>query len=291
MAGARERARRSTTYRRSDGSVIEVEVHLPADAQSAVMFENGLGMAHECWDWVSSSLPGGVAYVRYNRPGYGVSRSASPPTLDEHISLLSELRSEYVSSLPVTLVGHSLGGYLAAAYAASCGADDSIERVVLVDATNIDSLHAARDLDFYPWVRQSLIMEAVWSAIGLAALAPVRDAPGFRPEIEKSLQDFSVQPGTWLTSFREFCAAAKYPSLQPLNLPLDVVSAHNNLRAADHDADQLGLLKLSDRSRHHIIGDAEHLSVLSIPAHARHVSQIIMGDRQAVLDASEIGER
>ncbi|MEU7061009.1 alpha/beta hydrolase [Streptomyces sp. NPDC046197] len=277
----RERARRYQIHERPDGSLIEVDIHIPHDARRVALLDNGLGMSHEYWDWVCGALPADMGYVRFNRPGYGLSTLSTRYGLERHFALLQELREAYVPSLPLVLAGHSLGGYLVAAYASlHPGAVKGVSAVVMVDATEVRMLRASRRTDVDRWSRQSMVMEQVYALAGLSAFRPALNVnKTYRPDINRSLTAFLAHPRAWATSYREYRDAMTYPELTALDAPLTVITAENNHgdNAAHHGV-QARLATLSKRSRHLFVDGSDHESLLSVQPHAEQVAEVIAGE-------------
>lgn len=279
--GNRARARRYSTHERPDGSLVEVDISIPRHARRVVLLDNGLGMSHEYWDWVCGTLPEDMGYVRFNRPGYGLSTQTTQYGLERHFALLQELRETYVSNLPLVLAGHSLGGYLVAAYASlHPDATKGVSSVVMIDATEVRMLRHSRRTDVDRWSRQSMLMEQVYAVAGLSALRPALNVnKTYRPEINRSLTAFLAHPRAWATSYREYRDAMTYPELTALDSPLTVITAENNHGDnAAHHAVQARLATLSKRSRHHFIDGSDHESLLSVQQHAEQVAELIAAE-------------
>ncbi|MFD8549891.1 alpha/beta fold hydrolase [Streptomyces sp. NPDC059649] len=281
FTGKRERARRYLLHERPDGSLVEVAVHIPPQARRVVLLDNGLGAPHEYWDWVCGALPADMGYVRFNRPGYGLSTPVTQYGLQRHFTLLQELRDTYIPDLPVVLAGHSLGGYFVAAYASRHpGALKGVTAVVMIDATEVTSLRHSRRTNVDRWARQSLVMEQIYAWAGLSAFRPAKNVnKQYRPEINRSYAAFMTTPRAWATARQEYRDAMTFPELTDLDCPLTVVTAEENVGDnATHHAVQARLVAISDRSRHHFIDGSDHESVLAVPAHAEQVAEVIAGE-------------
>ncbi|MGW3951221.1 alpha/beta hydrolase [Streptomyces sp. NPDC004752] len=275
--GMRRRAAAFSTLSRADDGVVEVDHRRPPDAAFGVLFFNGLGMPHEQWAWVREHLPQTAACVGYNRPGHGLSSPLPEATLEEQFQIVDELRSRYLDGLPVVLVGHSLGGYLAAAYAESRG-DAGLSHVVMVDPTVIADLHAhvGRLPDW--WTRQALLLECLWAGAGLNVLRPMTPVrEHYAEEVKESLTAYHARPRTWATAYREYMAARAYPPVEKLAVPLHVMTALKGTRSAvKHRTSQERMLELSDRSWHHVCEDADHMGVVAQEPHAKSLVELIV---------------
>jgi pimeloyl-ACP methyl ester carboxylesterase len=276
FAGARRRRAAFGTMARACGGVVEVDHRRPPDAKFGVIFFNGLGLPHEQWAWVRAHLPGSAASVCYNRPGYGLSSPLRRPGLAEQLRIVDELRDRYLAGLPLVLVGHSIGGHLAAAYAES-RRDAALSHVVLVDPTIIADLRAS--LGELPdwWTRQRLLMECLWAAVGLNVLrpmTPVRER--YADDVRDSFTAFHARPGVWATAYREYMAARFYPPIGALTVPVHVVTALKGTRSAvRHRTAQERMLELSDHAQHHVRPDADHLGVVAEEPHAKTLAELI----------------
>ncbi|MBQ0827318.1 alpha/beta fold hydrolase [Streptomyces tagetis] len=279
--GKRERARRFLLHERPDGSLVEIDVHIPPRVRRVVLLDNGMGAPQEYWDWVCGALPETMGYVRFNRPGYGLSTPDTRYGLEARFELLRELRDTYTAGLPVVLAGHSLGGYFVAAYAAlHPEAARGVTHVVMVDATEVISLRHARRTDVDRWSHQRMIMEQVFAATGLSAFRPAMNVnEQYRPEVNRSYRAFLATPRTWATAHREYRDAQTYPELTALDCPLTVVTAENNIGDNTlHAGIQARLAVISRRSRHHFVDGSDHESLLSVRRHAEEVAEVIAGE-------------
>ena len=94
------------------------------------------GMGHwtqAAWDFVAAEFEATHRIIGFDLPGFG---SSSKPklayTLDFFAGILAETIAAYAPQGRVTLVGHSLGGLVAAMYAAEC--EERVGTLVLVDS-------------------------------------------------------------------------------------------------------------------------------------------------------------
>jgi pimeloyl-ACP methyl ester carboxylesterase len=275
--GLRDRAATYATVRRPGSGLVEVDCRRPGDATLGVIFCNGLGLPHEQWAWVCAHLPDNVAYVKYNRPGYALSSRLPGASRDDQFAIVDELRDRFLGGLPVVMVGHSLGGYLAAAYAAA-RRDDALSHVVLVDATNIDELPASRGTGPELWLRQRLLLEPLWAAAGLNVLRPMSKMRDLYPEeIADRFTAFHALPSVWVNAYREYEAAHRYPPVGRVPIPLHVVTALSRLGdPAAHRESQSRLLELSEHSEHHFVEGADHVQLTANEVHAKVIADLVM---------------
>jgi pimeloyl-ACP methyl ester carboxylesterase len=274
--GLRDRAAAYTTIDRPGGGRVEVDCRRPDGATLGVVFSNGLGLPHEQWAWVCAHLPDDVAYVKYNRPGYGLSSRLPKPSRDDQFAIIDELRDEFLGGLPVVMVGHSLGGYLAVAYVAA-RRDDALSHVVVVDGTNIDDLSASRGTTEELWVRQILLMEVLWAAVGMNVLRPhstMRDY--YAAEVRERFVAFHALPSVWVTAYREYEAAHRDPPVGKVPIPLHVVTALGRIGdPTAHRESQRRLLELSEHSEHHIVEGSDHEQITANEVHAKVIANLV----------------
>ncbi|MBA4760512.1 alpha/beta hydrolase [Sphingomonas sp.] len=103
-------------------------------AQDAtVVLESGLGDGAKVWDRLRGEMPG-ISVFAYDRPGYGKTPAANAPR--DPCTIARELHERLALAQippPYVLVGHSLGGQYAYAFARLYRHE--IKGLVLVDAT------------------------------------------------------------------------------------------------------------------------------------------------------------
>jgi len=98
-----------------------VQLHtIQRGSGSPVVFLHGLGTSAHTWDACTALLAGRHSTIAVDLPGHGASPRPDDPTAYTRDAALADL-DEVLASLgePATLVGHSLGGYLALAHAAT----------------------------------------------------------------------------------------------------------------------------------------------------------------------------
>ena len=117
---------------------------LEGGSGSPIVLLHGLGGYAAEWSLVIPRLAGRHRVVVPDLPGLG--RSHLPPARLDAASVVSWLRQliEQTCNEPPTLVGHSLGGGIAARFAIEHG--DQVRRVVLVDSTSLSRQRPAPGL-------------------------------------------------------------------------------------------------------------------------------------------------
>ncbi|GAC1444273.1 MAG: alpha/beta fold hydrolase [Vulcanimicrobiaceae bacterium] len=103
------------------------------DAAPVLLCVHGMGhWTQAAWDFVAAEFAATHRVVGFDLPGFGESgKPRRAYTLDFFARVLGEVRSAYAPGLRVTLVGHSLGGLIAALDAAAHPANVAL--LVLVD--------------------------------------------------------------------------------------------------------------------------------------------------------------
>ncbi|MFD9484274.1 alpha/beta fold hydrolase [Streptomyces sp. NPDC059991] len=119
------------TFVRIDGVPHHVVV---AGSGPPVLLSAGLGMAWFDWDEVAALLAPHRTVVRFDRPGHGLSGPAvAPPTASGEAHRIAAVLDAVGVSGPVTVVGHSIAGFHAEAYARLH--PDRTAALVLVDSS------------------------------------------------------------------------------------------------------------------------------------------------------------
>ncbi len=126
---------------------------------------HGLGTSSSTWVHLLPKLDPAWNVVAPDLPGFGFSPLKNP----QDFFLLSELYDALVKFLgrtvrfPIVLLGHSLGGWLAARYAAEHG--DSLRRLILVNSAGImheETVHQARAFDLRTVQDVRRLLNALW---------------------------------------------------------------------------------------------------------------------------------
>jgi pimeloyl-ACP methyl ester carboxylesterase len=240
------------------------------DAPVAV-FEAGLASTAEHWARIEEALGRQYPVVVYSRAGYGRSVYAheGPFALDVSVRDLLDLVEHVAAGRRVVLVGHSLGGWIAALAAER--RPELFDGVVLLDASHPGELErSSRQAKSREFLTDSLVLMPASLELGLGALlAP----PGWIATLPESVRELAMaqyrDPQVWRTALREWRAAAdefdaftgELPRLAASVLVLTAaLTAHN-----DPIQEQLHgeLAAMSANSRHEVIDRADHLRVLT----------------------------
>lgn len=119
----------------------KVETITMGTGPHTVVFENGLNTQMTIWvkPGIFEALGERVQVIGYNRGGYGFSElGPEPRNMPQLISELDKVIETLSENDKVILVGHSLGGAIARAYAVRY--PEKIESLVLIEATHEDWL-------------------------------------------------------------------------------------------------------------------------------------------------------
>jgi pimeloyl-ACP methyl ester carboxylesterase len=113
--------------------------------QRHILFIHGLGSSAERWLDIPEALSLYFHTVAIDLPGFG--GSAKPTDMEYTIEAFSNIITEFMGNIGIgeqdgssnnartTLIGHSLGGYIASAIASATQNSHSVEKLVLVDSS------------------------------------------------------------------------------------------------------------------------------------------------------------
>ncbi len=254
-----------------------------------VVFENGMACPATEWGWVLRQLPEHVPYVAYDRPGTGWSPSTGGPRdAARSAADLRELLHAVSARPPFLLVGHSVGGLLIRSFAARH--PDETHGLVFVDSSHPQQLERSpRQRRTTPVVRQQ--MTTTWLR---TALTPVRgrqsrDSPfDTLPEhLVGPTRTCLEDPGMWLAARREIgrwlgsWATDAGRLTEAGTRPVSVLTAGRTSRTDPVHLDlQRDLAGLSPVSRHRLVEDATHESLVMSAEHAGEIVQALAWARE-----------
>jgi len=239
--------------------------HRPA-ARHAVLFVHGLGTSSSSWIRVIPHLPGEYAITCVDLPGYGFSRiqtGASFFTFDELVAALEQLAAT-LGPKPIVLVGHSLGGWIAAQYAVH--RPDRVKHLVLIDTAGI----------YYPGTEQQRTLFNVRTPREVRRLMKslwYRYPVLFRPFAGSVLRELERR------GIHEFLQSVKNSdflngSLHALTMPVDVVWGEND-RLISQESVEI-MRREIPQLRFHTIQRCGHVPQLERPLALASVLQSIL---------------
>lgn len=212
------------------GSGATLEAIVDGDRPVTVVFENGIAMPLEQWDYVATSVTPRARTLRYERRPASVRGRLSPRPAAVLAQDLDQLLTALALRPPYVIVGHSWGGVIARAFAHAHASQ--VAGLVFVDATHevVDSpamalvplmYRAMTVLQRVPAVRRWMLRQ----------LCPAAASDGYRTRVEQSLNN-SAQWRAALRTARAEGAGIRhslavlrqaYPDLPPI--PVHVLTA------------------------------------------------------------------
>ncbi|MCX5201611.1 alpha/beta hydrolase [Streptomyces sp. NBC_00237] len=243
----------------------------------------GLAMSWYDWEPVVPLLTPHRTVVRFDRPGHGLSGPAqAPPTAAGEAHRIAALLDALGLTAPATVVGHSIAGFHAEAFARLY--PERTEGVVLVDSSTEPRARASSA----PAVRTGATraLATALAAAGIPALlgpvarrALVRASrarrahdPAPTPLVRRTYRTTRVLRGTLLENSSYLAVAAELLALRdthplPSDLPLTVLAAydgrptHPSVHWLDRQRDLADVLA----ARFEIVAGAGHLLMLDRP--------------------------
>lgn len=249
----------------------------------SVVFENGLAAPATQWGWVQRGLGPRTPSAAYDRPGIGWSDAAARPQgPDEAADVLAETLHALGLDPPYVLVGHSIGGLLIRTFARRH--PEATGGLVFVDATHPEQfVRSPRQREALPWIRQRMTTTGLQAAFGLLRYSGRPQQMSGLPEpLGEATARIVRRPRLWRTareelaeSQRTWCSDARLP-LPATDTPVAVVTAGETVRSDPLHAEfQRELALLSTVSRHDVVEEAGHESLVLDEAHAAHVVRAV----------------
>lgn len=274
-----------------DGTQLHLDCKGPTHGHApTLLLIPGLGANSQCFHWLQRLLDDRLQVCRFDPMGKGFSPASDQPRDAETVSrqLLQALEHAGAEP-PYVLAGHSLGGTYAELFAALH--PDMVAGLVLLDSTHPDHLKDAASATGEPGlvlraVVGSLHVLAVAADLGLVNLylqafggLPDDGLPPTVAAVNQSFyrtgKDVRATATELETAPRLFAHAARVKDLG--ELPLLVVTAAQRTEQPRVWLDRhRALARLSSRSRHLILPDANHDSLLAHEQHARTVAGAIL---------------
>jgi pimeloyl-ACP methyl ester carboxylesterase len=253
-------------------------MHIDCAGEGAptVILEAGNGGISSGWAWVQHEVAQHTRVCSYDRAGLGWSEASS--TGRDGVTIARELNallSAAGEEGPYIHVGHSLGGIYGRIYAAEY--PDDIVGLVLVDASHPEQFERlpeelARQMAFYGWLMK---LAPAAERLGIVRLTNFfgRMADGLPADDYARTTAMLARTGYVRVAKAEVAAwnanTDRLASVETLgDLPLAVITAGSAPGLPDsffpvHQENQRELAGLSTRSRHEIVSEADHLSLLT----------------------------
>lgn len=271
--------------RTSSGNALCYRGTVPAEGtEPVVIFENGLSSGKEYWSWIEGELSQQFPTITYDRAGYGRSRYAGGAEyqLDTAVHDLVDLVKHVVGDRRVILIGHSLGGYLALRGAAELPAH--VAGVGLLDTSHPAQLRRSKAQAQGADMLSDLIRtypESLRFGLGWLLQAPL-----WKDQLPRTVRRLVLahyrDPRMWAATRREWRAARREwdhgdGPLPRVEVPLCVVTAE---KTAKKHAEQRELhdevASAAPRADRHIIPNADHMDLLTVPNHALRVADMLV---------------
>lgn len=269
-----------------DGRVLHLQIAGADHGGPTVVLDAGQGMFSPAFAWLQDELAKHATVVAYDRPGYGWSTPADRPvdagaTADD---LHEALTSQQLEG-PYLLVGHSLGAFYTRTFADRY--PEQTLGLVLLDPAHEEQLDRL-PADAVAEVEQADQMFR-WAArmarLGLFRLHnPQQEATVDLPDAAADqIVTVSAAARFWQAAGAEvdaFDALAAAPPHGYGNLPVMVIGAGRNVpdgpevREVMDDLNR-DLVSRAPQATHHVIEDADHLTLLTVEEHARAVGELV----------------
>ncbi|MEU3776571.1 alpha/beta hydrolase [Streptomyces sp. NPDC032472] len=269
------------------GSFVRVDgvpLHVVVEGSGPpVVLSAGLAMAWFDWDAVAALLvAAGRTVIRFDRPGHGLSGpAAAPPTAAGEARRIAGLLDALGRPGPVTVVGHSIAGFHAEAFArlypertaALVLVDGSVEedpRPVLPAALRTGAARALGRALTAPGLPAALGPRARRAAVRASRTGGGDPAP--RDLVRRCYRTGRVWRGALLENSRYPETAAELLALRarrPLTAPATVLAAHDGSTrpASLRWLSRQHTLATALAARFATAAPAGHLAMLDAPAH------------------------
>ena len=267
----------------SNGHVLHYQV--AGKGNPMVILEAGLSGMSSVWGWIQPEVAEFTRVLSYDRAGLGWSEPDDAPfTASRAAGQLHELLRASGIGMPFVIVGHSMGGLLARAFADRY--PDEVAGVVLVDASHPDQywrhpairtymnsgfrlLRKIPVLAKFGFVRLTGFLNSQSEGLPLRQLAEAKVFLSSYRHLSTTLKESLA----WETICAEVRGARDLG-----DKPLAVLSAGRNPLPGSLDL-QRDLATLSSDSMHHIVKGATHVTLVT---HREHASSVVEAIRQVV---------
>lgn len=269
-----------------DGRRLHLQIAGVEHGGPTIVLEAGQGLFSPAFAWIQDALAEYATVVAYDRPGYGWSTPADGPTsATATVDDLYEALKTGTLEGPYLVVGHSLGAFYARTFAARH--PEETLGLVLLDPAHEEQWQRLPEeaVAEFEEAGQMFRWAARMARLGVFRLSnPQRMATVDLPEAAaRQIVDITATARYWQTAGAEVEAYDTLAAAPPHgfgDLPVMVISAGRDVpdrpqtRAATDDLHR-ELVSRSPRATHHVIEEAEHLTLLTVDGHARVVSDLI----------------
>lgn len=270
----------------SDGRMLHLQIAGVEHGGPTVVLEAGQGLFSPTFAWLQDELAKQITVVAYDRPGYGWSTPADrPPNATATVDDLYEALTSRSLEGPYLLVGHSLGAFYARTFADRH--PDETLGLVLLDPAHEEQWERLPDdaVAEFEQADQMFRWAARMARLGLFRLSnPQQEATIDLPDAAaQQVVTVAAAARYWLTSGAEIEAYDTLAGAPPHgfgDLPVMVISAGRDvpdgpqMRAVMDDLNR-ELVSRTPQATHHVIEDADHLTLITVDKHARAVSDLV----------------
>lgn len=269
-----------------DGRMLHLQIAGAEHAGPTVVLDGGQGLFSPAFTWLQDELAEHATVVAYDRPGYGWSTPADRPvdagaTADDLHEALTSRNLEG----PYLLIGHSLGAFYVRTFAARY--PDEILGLVLLDPAHEQQLERlpADAVAEFEQADQMFRWAGRMARLGLFRLSnPQQEATVDLPDAAaQQIVTVTAAARYWQAAGAEieaFDTLAATPPHSFGDLPVMVIGAGRDVPDGPQVREVMNDLNREFVSRaaqatHHVIEDADHLTLLTVDEHARAVSDLI----------------
>lgn len=260
---------------------LNLHLQIAGSGSPTVVLETGLGGMSAAWGWVQPEIAKFCRVVSYDRAGLGWSGGdGSPRCARKAVHRLREALRAANLLPPYILVGHSMGGLLIRVFA-DCHPGE-VTGLVMVDACHPDQHLRSQAIETHMRTGFRLLKSVpVLARLGYVRLSGLFDswATGLPPRQAAEAEAFLACHRHLSTTRDEslaweaLCAEVRRTSGLG-EIPLAVVAAGRDVLPG-HPELHGELAALSRNSVHLAIGNADHVTLVTVRQHALAVTEIV----------------
>lgn len=269
-----------------DGRVLHLQVAGVEHDGPTVVLDAGQGLFSPAFAWLQADLAEHATVVAYDRPGYGWSTPTDRPV--DATATVGDLHAALEARAlpgPYLLVGHSLGAFYARTFADRYP-EETLALALLDPAHEQQVEHLPPDaLAEFEQAEGMLQWAARMARFGLFRLSNPQEAATVDLPATAADQIITVaaMAGYWHAAAAEVEAFERLGATPPHDFgdrPVMVISAGRDVpgrppvREAMDDLHQ-DLVARSPLATHHVIEEADHLTMLTVEEYARQVAELV----------------